>query len=194
MWRSESGLWPLAVLVLVLSAAAAVVDYRRRRHRGTAVLPTLWLAGSDILVAGNLAMAGVLTLSPGGTGRVLNLVPFKELADLLAHRVFASVSRVEIIGNLLLFVPAACVLYLRGRLAARAGADRGRVAVRTVCLVGAIALGIEATQYLLALGRVASITDVLLPTIGAALGVATVESALLLVWRVPVRARLGTAR
>ena len=182
--RAESGLWPLAVLVLVLSAAAVVVDYRRRRGHGTAVTPAVWLAASDILIAGNLAMVAVLTLSPGGAGRVLNLVPFKEIADLWSHVTVAGPARVEIIGNFLLFVPAASLLYLRGRGAAGAAAWRPRMAFRTLRTIAGMAAGIEVAQYLLALGRVASVTDVLLPTIGAGLAVGITESVLAAVVRI----------
>jgi hypothetical protein len=176
--RAESGLWPLAVLVLAVSIVWVAADYRRRRSHGAAVLPAAWLAASDILIAGNLAMVAVLTLSPGGAGRVLNLVPFKEVADLWRYHSLASASGVEVIGNFLLFVPAAGLLYLRGRLAAGASARRARIAVRTVRMIGGIAFGIEAAQYLLALGRIASVTDVLLPTMGAVLAIIITECGL----------------
>jgi hypothetical protein len=181
--RAESGLWPLAVLVLVLSVAAVVVDYRRRRTLGTAVTPAAWLAASDVLIAGNLAMVAVLTLSPGGAGRVLNLVPFREITDLWTHVTVAGPARVEIIGNFLLFAPAASLLYLRGRGAAAAAARRHRIAFRTVWTIAGMATGIEVAQYLLALGRIASITDVLLPPMGAGLAVGITESVLAAVTR-----------
>lgn len=175
IWRSESGLWPLALLALALGIVAFIVDYRRWRRRGISVSVALWRAGSDIIVAGNFALVAILTLTPGGTGRELNLIPFKEIADLWLHPTLASAPRVEIIGNFLLFVPAAAVLYARRRIAIGTTAERGRIAFRTVRTIGGIAAGIEVVQYLLALGRIASITDVLLPTIGASAAIGIVE-------------------
>jgi VanZ family protein len=54
-------------------------------------------------------------------------------------------------------------------------ASRRRIAFRTVRTVGVIAASIEALQYLLALGRIASVTDVLSPIAGAALAVLLTE-------------------
>jgi len=95
----------------------------------------------------------ILTPDPGGTRRV-RLVPLLDLASLRPGEVL-----VQVVGNLLVFAALGALLPVRWP------AGTG-----TVALVAAGAsVAVELLQYALDLGRVSSVDDVLLNTLGAVL-------------------------
>jgi glycopeptide antibiotics resistance protein len=99
----------------------------------------------------------VLVFVPTGAPTRLRLVPLRDLVDVLRGDPRSAV--IQIVGNLL-------VLAAFGFVTGHGGWARfGRV----VLVAAAGSTSIEAAQYLLALGRVASVDDVLLNTAGAAL-------------------------
>lgn len=100
-----------------------------------------------------------MTLTPRAAPRELKLVPLRDLADLLAGPPATVV--VQVVGNLLVF--AALGFFAPVRVAALAGVGR-------LFLLGAAgSVLVESLQYLLDLGRVSSVDDVLLNAAGAAL-------------------------
>jgi glycopeptide antibiotics resistance protein len=100
-----------------------------------------------------------MILSPAGTGRSVNLVPFADLADVLAAAPAVVVEQVG--GNLLVLAALGFALPLRWRWFARP--------VRVAAAAGAVAVSVEVLQYLLAIGRHSSIDDVLVNVAGAVL-------------------------
>jgi glycopeptide antibiotics resistance protein len=99
----------------------------------------------------------VLVFVPTGAPSRLRLVPLRDLLDVVRGDPRSAV--IQIVGNVL-------VLAAFGFVTGHGGWARfGRV----VLVAAAASTSIEAAQYLLALGRVASVDDVLLNTAGAAL-------------------------
>src|SRR5689334_12520035 len=99
----------------------------------------------------------VLVFVPTDAPTRLRLVPLRDLVDVLRGDPRSAV--IQVVGNLL-------VLATFGFVTGHGGWARfGRV----VLVAAATSTTIEAAQYLLALGRVASVDDVLLNTAGAAL-------------------------
>jgi glycopeptide antibiotics resistance protein len=98
----------------------------------------------------------ILTPDPSGAGRV-SLVPLRDLLTIAPGDLV-----VQIGGNLLVFAAAGFLLPVRWP-----------VGIGTVLIVAAGASTVvEALQYLLDLGRVSSVDDVLLNALGAGLAAA----------------------
>ena len=138
---------PLAVLV-----ARLLVRWRERAGlpRGEARRRS-W--GEVGLVHGTVPWLWLTMLPEGPSGdRALSLVPLRDLATM---------PRYQVLGNLLVLA----ALGLCGPLRFRALAGVTRV----LLAAGAVSTLIEVSQYVLALGRVASVDDVLLNTAGATL-------------------------
>jgi VanZ like protein len=141
------------VLTATLAAApaAALLVWVQVRRRG--LRPPLL---EVITLLGTLPWLWMV-LTPRGSGRALDLVPFADLAGQLG-----AVSVVEQIGgNLLVFAALGAAAPMRWALGWR---------VVALAAVGSVA--IEIAQYMLAIGRVSSIDDVLLNVVGAALAAA----------------------
>lgn len=101
-----------------------------------------------------------MTLTPRVAPRELKLVPLRDLVDLVQVGPPSFVV-VQVVGNLLVF--AALGFFAPVRFAALAGVGR-------LFLLGAAgSVLVESLQYLLDLGRVSSVDDVLLNAAGAAL-------------------------
>jgi len=100
----------------------------------------------------------VLTLTPTDTANGVNLVPFHDLATLV--HIGWQHAAVQIVGNLLVFVPLGFGLPIRWRIGPFA-----------VLVVGACASTvIETLQWVFQLGRFSSVDDVMLNAIGALIG------------------------
>ncbi|WP_406289005.1 VanZ family protein [Embleya sp. NBC_00896] len=101
-----------------------------------------------------------MVLTPVGDSRAVSVVPLRDLLTVL--RADPTTAVVQVGGNLLVFAALGCLLPVySARFAGRAG--RWRVA-------GVAALSstaIELAQWVLAIGRVSSVDDVLLNTAGA---------------------------
>ncbi|SCL16094.1 VanZ like family protein [Micromonospora rhizosphaerae] len=109
-------------------------------------------------VAGTVPWVWMI-LTPRPAPRQVDLVPLRDLADLLVGPPATVV--VQVVGNLLVF--AALGFFAPVRFAALAGVGR-------LFLLGAAgSVLVESLQYLLDLGRVSSVDDVLLNAAGAAL-------------------------
>lgn len=161
VWWYVESILPLVMLALIIAMLYAVVRYRHHRRVQPPPISIALTLGDSVVVV-NLLLAGVLTLTPGfvypgDPTRILNLVPFKEWVDLLKWSPGTSV--VEVFGNVGLFVPAAVALSFRHTW------PPGRLVKASFCA----ALSIEVAQYVFALGRVASVTDVISPVLGVGL-------------------------
>jgi len=141
---------PLCLLMVVGLAA-----YRRRRGwpRG----PALRFSAAEVVgIAGTLRWLWML-LTPGTAARSVNLVPLRDLAVQVAGDPTELV--IQIVGNLLVFAALGTCLPLRYRV--------GLPAVAAVAAAGSVL--VETLQYVLDLGRVSSVDDVLVNTLGAVL-------------------------
>lgn len=160
IYRAFAGLIPLFLVALVLALAVVIVVARRRTKRlGD---PRAAVAGTllELVAYGNLVGFAILTLTPGhAQSRSLNLIPFYEVHQALTSTSGATAPVVEVVGNALLLVPFAAVAGLRWR--------RLDPLPATASAVFAISAVAEMLQFALGIGRVASATDVLLPTLGA---------------------------
>jgi len=146
-----------SVLASPVAVAAAEVLARRRRRAGRPARRARATALADVaIVAGTLPWVWMIltpTAAPGG----VEPVPGQGLAGMLTHG--PSTAIVQVGANLLVFATAGALLPLRlpvGGWAVTAGA-------------AAASAVLESLQYLLPLGRVASVDDVLLNAAGAGL-------------------------
>ena len=131
----------------------------------------LKLLVADLLALGSLAIVLVTTLVPGGHAQhQLNLVPAAELLGDLRDGSLSNFM-VDSFGNIALFMPFGLFV----PLAVQRLRDLGRITLYG----GLLSLAVETAQYVLPIGRYASITDVILNTIGTAAGYITLR---LLAW------------
>ena len=155
----------LAALALMAVMAgvgiAALVSARRRGVRINA------RAVNAVCLAGSLTVLAVVTMTPQYGGRQVNLTPGAGLTIGPDGRLLAY----NILGNAFLFAPLG--MFLPGTFGWARSVRKLLVAALLV------SVSIEATQYLLALGRIADINDVIVNSAGAVGGWA--------LWRAAVR-------
>ncbi|MEV7286377.1 VanZ family protein [Streptomyces sp. NPDC093252] len=123
------------------------------------------LAVLDGLLAASVLPFLCATLSRGyGSGRTLSVVPFGELSTAFgtAQVAFSEVTLVNVGGNMALLFLFGALLPVRSR--------RCRGFARVAAVAALMSLCVEGAQYLLALGRVGSVDDVLLNVAGALIG------------------------
>lgn len=148
---------PLIGLSAVIGLVLLGIVVARPLWRGNRVRALT--VGGQLLLA--VAVVGILvvTMPVGGPpGGEVNLVPGAGIQAQLSSA-NPSLGLVNVIGNVLLFVPAAAL----------AGPVLGWTAARVVCVGASFSVAIEAVQ--LAVGRSADVDDVLLNTLGVLLGV-----------------------
>jgi VanZ family protein len=142
-----------AVVVLAAPLAVVAAIGVNLRARAMPVARARRLTASDALVVLSLLVIGVATVNPTGAGQqVIELVPRFDgftLGDFVRN----------VGGNVALFIPLGIGLGLRGWSLPRA-----------LAIGGALAVAIEATQYVAHLGRSSETADVVLNLIGAAIG------------------------
>jgi VanZ like family len=159
--------WPV-VLVTVLSAPVGVLVCVRvagaRMKRGMpADRAWRWSLAEVGMVAGTLPWTWMaLTPLPRPAG--VSLVPFADLAD----QVRTPGAWAQIFANMVFLLPFGVLAPLRWRWA--------RHPWRVLAVAVAYAVTLEALQYLLSIGRVSSVDDVIQNSAGAFLGT-------LLVWK-----------
>ena len=145
---------PLAVLVLLALVAG-------RRRRGWPARAAWLRSVAEVgAVVGTLPWLWMI-LTPGPVpGRSVNLVPLRELAGQVAGDPGTAVAQIG--GNLLVFAALGACAPIRWP--ALAGP------VRLFALGVVASVTVEVAQYLLTIGRVSSVDDVLLNAAGAVLG------------------------
>lgn len=144
---------PLAVIWVVLLTSRRIArgwdpGWARRASVAEAMivlgtLPWLWM---------------ILTPRPGAGS--VSLRPLQDLADVLA----GGDTTVQVIGNLLVFAALGFFLPIRLRLSRPA-----LVPLAVAAIAAVLSLTVEVLQLTLDLGRVTSVDDVLLNTLGAVL-------------------------
>jgi glycopeptide antibiotics resistance protein len=162
-----------ALLALFAAAVAIRLLVRVRRLRGVPHARAWRHSVAEVgMVAGTLpGIWMILTPEPGEGG--LSLVPFRDLAAQLSGPVPAAV--VQVGGNLLVLAALGFFLPVRFRLVpgadGRAAAGPRTVAVlaRVAVVLLGVAVTVEVLQYVLGLGRVASVDDVLVNVVGGLL-------------------------
>ncbi|WP_422734510.1 VanZ family protein [Micromonospora sp. WMMD558] len=158
VWRDWGAVLTATAIGLPVVVAFVAVLARLRRDaptRGEAWGRSVAEVGA---VAGTLPWVWMI-LTPRDAPRGLDLVPLRDLADLLTAAPATVV--VQVVGNLLVF--AALGFFAPVRVPALAGAGR------LFLLGAACSVLVESAQYTLDLGRVTSVDDVLLNAAGAAL-------------------------
>ncbi|NUP44882.1 MAG: VanZ family protein, partial [Streptomyces sp.] len=177
MWFGTfNGVLFLTLAALPLAALAVWLLARRRGARGAGPAWRTSLAEVGI-VYGTVPWVW-MTMLPGGEAdtapRRVNLVPFRDLLDILASGPVTAT--IQIGGNLLVF--AALGFLAPVRFAALASAPR------VLALGAGCSTLIEVAQYVLRLDRVSSVDDVLVNAAGA--GLAALASRRW--WRTPAAA------
>ncbi|MFG1925539.1 VanZ family protein [Cryptosporangium sp. NPDC048952] len=180
--------WSGVVLVATLAllpAAAVVVALARWRSRRGAATPGLAQPGTGHAWRYSVAEVGMVVgtapwlwmiLTPRGSGRSVESVPLVGLIDQLGGAPAVAIEQIG--GNLLVFAAFGACSALRWSLR-----------VRTVTAIAcAASITVEILQYALAIGRVTSVDDVLLNTLGATVAAFSVHLMLLLFKRRQARA------
>ncbi|MCU7730865.1 VanZ family protein [Actinoplanes sp. KI2] len=101
----------------------------------------------------------VLVLTPLDAPRKVRLVPLRDVVEILADRPLTAFF--QIVGNLLVFAAVGFGLGMGWQV---------RFAYGVAAAMG-MSIAVETLQYVLALGRVSSVDDVLLNAIGAGMAV-----------------------
>src|SRR3954468_12055481 len=143
-----------AFAVLVLAAIAAAAAAAARRAEGTEA-KRLRLGRVDLLLGWSLAILLMTLTARGGETDVKK--PLTDLRKVLAHPDEPSLAYAAV-GNVVLFAPLGAILALRRWPLARAAV-----------VGGAFSLSIELAQLLVP-GRTTAADDVILNTLGTALG------------------------
>jgi len=151
----------VTVLLGIPLGALALVWLARRRMSAGWRSPWAWRATSaeiGILV-GTVPWIWMIMTPTTGDGGV-QLVPFRDLARVLGGQD----TIVQVVGNLLVFAALGFFLPIRFRLAPPAA-----VFFVVALIAAGLSAILEALQFALQLGRVASIDDVLVNALGAAI-------------------------
>lgn len=139
-----------AIVALPLLPLAAGVLARIRRALGMSPRHAWRSSALDVGLLYGVGVPIWLTMLPGGN-REISLVPFRDMATLPPY---------EIVGNMLLLAAVGALVPLRFRALASVP--------RATLVAMALSCAIETCQYVLPIGRVASVDDVILNTAGAA--------------------------
>ena len=175
-WLAAAGP-PLALVGACIAAGTAVLVWVRTTREP--LHEALDRSLRDAAVAAALALILVLTfrsaIPTDGYDR-LRLVPFEDILDGTLAPELRVRAAVDVVGNLLVFVPIGAALAAR---------FSGWSPVGLVAGVVVLAIAVEAAQLALNIGRTADVTDVLVEPAGALLG--------FWVWRSFARPRPRTA-
>jgi glycopeptide antibiotics resistance protein len=155
--------WPqVSISLLALPVAALVAAGLARRRRARGVLPDVArrTAVAEVVMIVGTAPWIWMILTPLPAPREVYLIPFVDLAHQVQQGAGFVIAQVG--GNLAVFAAFAVGAVVRWGLR-----------VRTVAALAAVgSTTVELLQYALHLGRVTSIDDVLVNTVGAAVAAA----------------------
>jgi len=143
-----------------LGALAVVLLARRRVAAGWGSRWAWRSSAAEVgLAVGTLPWIWMITTPTSGEGG-LQLVPFRDLAGVVGGQDTV----VQVVGNLLVFAALGFCLPIRFRLAPPAA-----VFIVVALTAAGLSAILETLQFALQLGRVASIDDVIVNALGAAL-------------------------
>jgi len=160
VWDAWGGVLVAWLPAVPLSAAGVWGLTRLRVRQGMCRRTALRFSAAEVGVLCGTVPWVWMILTPRAGADGVSAVPFRDLLDTLRGSPSAAI--VQVGANLVLFVPLGFFLPLRG--AAFAGV------VRMTLLGAVLSASLEAVQYVCALGRVASVDDVLLNAAGAGVG------------------------
>jgi glycopeptide antibiotics resistance protein len=161
--RYFGGIFIIFVPLAVLGCTIIYIINRRGARRKTLRTPVRGKNLVDFILFINSTGFLCITLMPGfSAGRSVNLIPFAEVIQYYRYGEHISAPFIEIIGNILILVPSASLIGFRWPWA--------DTLMRTMGCIAALVCSVEVLQYILGLGRVASVTDILLSMIGAIVG------------------------
>lgn len=167
VWDEWGHVLPPVLLGLLVAAAAMRLLVRFRSLRGVPRGLAWQRSVAEVgLVVGTLPWFWMI-LTPKDADRAVSLVPFRDLADQLSGPLSAAL--VQVGGNLLVLAAFGFFLPIRFRLVAGGGRAPRQVLLRVAVLAAAASTTVEVLQYLLDLGRVSSVDDVLVNVAGAVL-------------------------
>ncbi|MGP4069996.1 VanZ family protein [Halobacillus sp. B29] len=159
LWKSFGELVPLFLIsVIAVSIGAYFVSKQKKVSFRRVMIEALFL----------LSVLGILfiTIFPASytSQRVLNVIPFVGMYNILFHSVDITVP-IRIVGlNILLFTPFGFFLAVKS-------ASLNKKFMGRVVLAGAmLSLFVEVIQFIFPMGRSADIDDVILNTVGAWFG------------------------
>ncbi len=149
--------WGIGVTAIPL-IVALLLRWRARAgiERPIALLRSLAEVG---IVAGTLPWVWMILTPTGGT-RTVSVVPLRDLAATLSELSFDTI--VQIGANTAIFIPLGFLLPLRFPRFTGIG--------RMLVLGAALSATLELAQYVLNIGRVSSVDDVLMNAVGAGIG------------------------
>jgi glycopeptide antibiotics resistance protein len=149
-----------ALLGLPLAALVIFWLVRRRTRRGWSPSWAWRATVAEVgIVVGTVPWVWMI-MTPLSGSRALQLIPLHDLQAVLR----GDDSVVQVVGNLLAFAALGFFLPIRFRLA-----DAARVPGVVALVVASLSLIFELLQFTLRLGRVSSVDDILLNTVGAVL-------------------------
>lgn len=152
----------LGPVLLVVVVALVVIAALRLIVPGEDPRRTRWTR--TVALVGAIAVILAATLvdrEPIGVRLDLKLIPFSDLISALSGDGSVRRAVIELVVNIALFVPLGLALRLR---------FESMSVARATVIAFALSLGIETLQLVVATGRVANITDVLMNTLGGFLG------------------------
>jgi glycopeptide antibiotics resistance protein len=153
---TETGVVLVTVAVLPLAVLAAWALTARRIARGHLPAAAWCATFAEVGIVYGTVPFVWMTMLPGSragqAGGAVSLVPLRDLATM---------STVQVVGNLLIFAALGFLAPLRFRAVASVA--------RVTALAAALSALIETAQYVLLLDRVSSVDDVLLNAAGAGL-------------------------
>lgn len=155
VWHRWGGVLTVWIVVLPVAACVAGFVARRRRRAGRSARTAWATAVVDVAIVVATVPWVWMILTPTAQPGAVEPFPGAGLAGMLSAGTATAV--VQVGANLVFLAPAGALVPLRRRVGATA------VGVGAVAFSGAL----EALQYLLDLGRVTSVDDVLLNTAGA---------------------------
>lgn len=155
---------PWLLLGFGVIAIVAVPLYLWRARRTSLSQAAAW-TGQDVAVVASLVTILAFTGRPGipsGGEATINLQPFSDLFHAFdLSRFYVGIAAGNLIGNVLLFVPLGLALAMRFRGLGVLGAG---------AVFAGLSLAVEAYQAVSGMGRNADVTDVLMNTLGGAIG------------------------
>jgi hypothetical protein len=156
-----------AVLGLLAAGAAIRLLVRLRTLRGVPRRQAWRHSVAEVgMVVGTTPWVWMI-LTPKPRDSSLSLVPFRDLADQFGGPAAELV--VQVGGNLLALAALGFFLPIRFRLAPDARRRTAAVLARVAVVAAAVSATVEVLQYVLDLGRVSSVDDVLVNAVGAVL-------------------------
>ncbi|MEU8132814.1 VanZ family protein [Streptodolium elevatio] len=160
VWESWGGVLLVWGAVIPLVAGACVLGVRLRVRQGRDPAEALRFTAAEAgIAAGTLPWVWMI-LTPAYGERAVSAVPLRDLAATLTSTPVDAF--VQVGANLVVFVPLGFFLPMRWP---------GFAGVPRMALLGAVVSGLlETGQYVLDMGRVSSVDDVLMNTAGAAVG------------------------